>query len=80
MRHLIYGLLLFTFQGLSAQNITDTLKVGYASAPPFIIVEQQELTGINVWLWEKVAEDLNITYEYVPLGFSAMLEIGRAHV
>ena len=74
MRHLFTWVLLFTCHPLLSQGITDTLKIGYTSAPPFIIEDNAQLTGINVWLWEQIAEDLNLTYEYVPLGFSAMLD------
>lgn len=59
---------------LQAQHTRDTLKVGYTTAPPFIIEEHGRLDGINVWLWRKVAEDLELEYELVPMEFSQMLE------
>ena len=75
MRYFIYlFFLLCICQPLTSQSPADTLRVGYTTAPPFIIEENGELTGINVWLWEQIAEDLNLNYEFVPLGFSAMLD------
>ncbi|MEO1485247.1 MAG: transporter substrate-binding domain-containing protein [Bacteroidota bacterium] len=57
-----------------AQEVKDTLKVGYTNAAPFIIEEQGELQGINVWLWTRVAEDLGLPYELHRMDFPEMLE------
>lgn len=62
---------------ISAQDeieLSASLKVGYTTAPPFIIQEKNQLEGVNIWLWERVASDLNLEYELVPMGFSAMLD------
>lgn len=52
----------------------NTLLVGYTSAPPFIVENDVSLEGINIWLWERVAKDLKLEYQMVPMGFSAMLD------
>ncbi len=67
-------LCLFLYSIGTAQVTTDTLKVGYTSAPPFIIESNNQLTGINIWLWERVAKDLDLTYELIPMSFSPMLD------
>jgi len=61
---------------VSAQfnTLNDTLLVGYTTAPPFIVQEENRLDGVNIWLWQKVAADLNLAYEMVPMGFSPMLD------
>ena len=51
----------------------DTLRVGYTNAPPFIVEQDGNLSGINIWLWEKVAKDLNLEYTLVPMEFTEML-------
>lgn len=61
-------------QLLVAQSTTDTLTIAYTQAPPFIIEEGGKLEGINVWLWEKVAKDLDLNFKLQPMGFSEMLE------
>ena len=74
--------LLFCFLGLfscliSAQDdeeVKARIKVGYTSAPPFIVQDEKQLEGINLWLWERVAADLNLEYEMVQMDFSAMLD------
>ncbi|MDT0539822.1 transporter substrate-binding domain-containing protein [Croceitalea sp. P059] len=66
--------LLCTFQPQFAQVTKDTLKVGFTTAPPFIIQEDGLLEGINVWLWKQVADDLELNYELVQLDFADMLD------
>ncbi len=57
-----------------AQEASDTLLIGYTQAPPFIIEEEGSREGINIWLWEKVAEDLGLKYKLQRMGFAEMLE------
>ena len=73
---LIFRIAVFFFfiSSLSGQESSDTLKVAFTSAPPFIINNGDEPEGINVWLWDQVAEDLNLNYELVPMGFADMLD------
>jgi len=72
-------ILLLAFLKLSllhaAQEKTnDTLRVGYTQAPPFIIQEGELLEGINIWLWQQVADDLGLEYQLVEMNFSDMLD------
>jgi ABC-type amino acid transport substrate-binding protein len=53
---------------------TEVLKVGYTTAPPFVVQEDTVLRGINVWLWKRVAKDLKLEYELLPMDFSDMLD------
>ena len=57
-----------------SDTFVDTLLVGYTTAPPFIVQDEDRLEGINIWLWQQVASELNIEYKMVPMGFSAMLD------
>lgn len=70
-------LLLYIFLAsisLFAQVPTDTLKVGYTQAAPFIIPTEDGLEGISVYLWEEIAKDLEQPFEYVNLPFSELLQ------
>lgn len=58
----------------SAQIPKDTLLVGYTAAPPFIVENGEALEGINVWLWKRVANDLDLEYKLIPMNFSRMLD------
>lgn len=60
---------------IKAQEVPkDTLIVGYTTAPPFIIQKNGRLEGINMWLWRRVAKDLDLQYKLVPMNFSDMLD------
>lgn len=73
MRFSLIFFFIFSCPILSAQNPPDSLIVGYTAAPPFIITDNNGLEGVNVWLWKKVAADLDIPYKMVPMDFSVLL-------
>lgn len=58
---LFITLLLVTFQVSSK----DTIRVGVKSSPPFVIIQEDDLSGISVMLWENIAKQLNLAYRYV---------------
>ena len=58
---------------LKAQPPSDTLIIGYSTAAPFIITEDAELQGLSIWLWKKIAHDLEIQYELREMPFGEML-------
>ena len=43
-----------------ANNTSHTLIVGYTRAAPFIVTDKDQLEGLSVWLWEKIANDLDL--------------------
>ncbi|MEM7382095.1 MAG: transporter substrate-binding domain-containing protein, partial [Bacteroidota bacterium] len=74
MKYCLIGLFLLLFLNNTwSQTERDTLIVGYTSAPPFIVQEDELLTGINIWLWEEVASGLGLEYKLVPMNFAEML-------
>jgi len=44
------------------------VRVGIKVSEPFIIQNEEEdgYSGLSIFLWERVASDLNVNYEYVP--------------
>ena len=69
----LFFLLIYCFL-CNAQEPKDTIVVGYTTAPPFIIDNDGRLTGINIWLWEKVAADLDLDYRLQLMDFRSMLD------
>ena len=51
----------------------DTLLIGFAQGPPFIFESNGEMGGISVWLWDQIASDLDLEYEFVNMEFNEML-------
>lgn len=76
MKLKLYFILFFIILNpVSAQVEQDSvLKVGYTSAPPFIIQNGDDLKGVNIWLWQQTAKELGIQYELIPMQFSKMLK------
>ena len=65
----------FSLNPVLAQVAQDSiLKVGYTTAPPFIIENGDKLEGINIWLWKRTAKELGLQYELIPMEFSEMLK------
>lgn len=76
-KRIILCFVVLCFASLTAQKketTPDTLLIGYTTAPPFIVHEESLLEGINIWLWQRVASDLELNYKFVPMGFSEMLD------
>ena len=63
-----------------AQLPKDTLVVGYTTAPPFIVENNGNLQGINVWLWDKVTDELDQPYVLKNMEFDDMLNALRSGV
>lgn len=52
----------------------DTLVVGYElSSPPFVFIQNEQLHGPSVWLWQQIAEEQNLQYEWVHLPLDSLL-------
>ncbi|MBT8237205.1 MAG: transporter substrate-binding domain-containing protein [Croceitalea sp.] len=79
MKRLLLSVCFFIlYAPLNARETNDTLVVAYAPAPPFIVQEDGLLEGINIWLWNRVAQDLDFEYQLVQMPFSAMLDSLRS--
>lgn len=50
---------------LSFANDKDIYYVGVYPSPPFIIEENEELSGVSIEMWEHIASELRIHFEYV---------------
>lgn len=69
-------LILFLSLGIllkAEEQPKDTLVVGFTSAAPFILTDGEEPRGINIWLWQKIANSLELEYEYKEMDFKEML-------
>lgn len=72
---LVIGLL-FLGGGSSAvaQAGAERLDVALAECPPFVVLEEGEASGLAVWLWEQVGQELGLTWDYSTLHLGDMLE------
>lgn len=68
--------------GLQSQTNNDTLNIGYYESPPFIYKDGDgKLTGISIWMWEVMYEELNFPYKmhYIPLN-QVMKELDNGNI
>ncbi len=59
---------------IKGQSLNDTLLVGYTRAAPFIVLNDDRVEGLNVWLWKQVAQGVGKPYKMVQMDFSNMLD------
>ncbi|MFT6809593.1 MAG: polar amino acid transport system substrate-binding protein [Saprospiraceae bacterium] len=71
---LIHVILMSLLVTSDAVENYDTLVVCYASAPPFLIEEESQVVGSNIWLWDRIPQDLNIVYRLEPMDFGSILD------
>jgi len=65
---------LFLPINLQAQWLTDTLRVGVKTSPPFLIKnESGDFEGINMFLWEKIASDLDLSYSIKEMSLEELI-------
>ena len=43
----------------------DILTVGVTDSPPFIIIEDDEITGLTIDLWNNISDSLKVDYHFV---------------
>ncbi|MDF4202843.1 transporter substrate-binding domain-containing protein [Maribacter sp. SA7] len=78
MRTLLLVAVLLFSSSINSQTEGEKLRIGYTSAAPFIVKNGEHIEGLNVWLWKRVANDLNLKYEMIPMQFSPMLDSLRS--
>ena len=70
---LVVTTLTFTSAAFPASNekgVAAPLTVGIAECPPFVIFEDGSYSGLAIFLWERVGEELGLNWKYeeYPLG------------
>lgn len=79
MKQLQVLLVSFLFSTLSIANTSDTLVVGYTDAPPFIIGTDNGPQGVNIWLWNKIATDLDLNFKLKEVEFPDLIQGLKDH-
>jgi len=75
---LCWTLLLMSVHAESGQEPLTRLQVGAAECPPFVIREGDSLTGLGIFLWDRVASEMGVDYDITLYPLGEMLEgMGR---
>jgi polar amino acid transport system substrate-binding protein len=79
----LLALLLFFAYPLSAQTAKRKVRVATYNCPPFVINDNDQFSGISIYLWDKIAEQLGLDYSIEQYKLKEMLEAvaqGKADV
>ena len=74
---LISASLTFASFALAAQSdevTTKELRVAVAECPPFVIVENGQYSGLAIYLWERIAGEMGLSWKYTEYPLGSMLE------
>ena len=67
------SLLVFLVHSDVQARVSDTLRIGYTEAPPFVFEQNGQLQGINIWLWNKLSDTYTLEYTLEAMEFDALL-------
>lgn len=73
MKHYVLLLITLFITTINVSAQSDTLIVGYTPAPPFLIKSNQKIEGVNIWLWERIAKDLNLSFVLKEMEFEDLM-------
>lgn len=45
--------------------VAENLTVGVTNAPPFIIIDNDNISGLTIDLWDNISDSLNVDYQFV---------------
>jgi polar amino acid transport system substrate-binding protein len=79
----LLALLLFSAYPLSAESTVPKVRVAAYNCPPFVINDNNQFSGISIFLWEKITEQLGLDYSIEQYGLKEMLgavEQGKADI
>jgi len=68
------ALLLFSAYPINAQPEERNVRVAARICPPFVMNDTGKFSGISIFLWEKIAEQLFLEYSIELYGLNEMLE------
>jgi len=72
-RGLLLCLLLWPGTSL-AQSRLDPLVIAIAPCPPFVMTSEGNISGLAVYLWQEVAAEMGVEYEFREFTLREMLE------
>ena len=79
----LLAFLLFFAYPLCAQSAKHKVRVAARICPPFVMNDTDQFSGISIFLWGKIAEQLGLDYSIEQYGLKEMLEAvaqGKADV
>jgi polar amino acid transport system substrate-binding protein len=70
----LLSFLLFSANPLSAQSAERKVLVAARICPPFVMNDNGQFSGLSIFLWDKITEQLDLEYSIKIYGLNEMLE------
>ena len=74
---LLFGMLMMSLPAFSQHTDTASnakLTVAVAECPPFVMIEEGQYTGLAVMLWERVASEMGLRWEFTEYSLGDLLK------
>ncbi|HMB41027.1 MAG TPA: transporter substrate-binding domain-containing protein [Balneolaceae bacterium] len=71
---LLFGPFILFSDGFSQTTSEDKIVIGTRVVPPFVIEENGEYTGLTVHLWEHIASELDLNYQFEETSIQHMID------
>jgi len=71
---LLFGPFILFSDGFSQITSEDKTVIGTRVVPPFVIEENGEYTGLTVHLWEHIASELDLNYQFEETSIQNMID------
>ena len=65
----------FAFAQDDQAGATKHLNVALAECPPFVIIDNGTYSGLAVYLWEQVGQEMGFTWEYTQYPLGSLLDM-----
>ena len=72
LRRLIL-LMIIVISTISLKAEDEELSVGVTDSPPFIIIENDEISGLTIDLWNVISDSLNVNYHFVQTDYEKVV-------
>ena len=68
LRRLIL-LITIVISAISLKAEGEELSVGVTDSPPFIIIDNDDISGLTIDLWNVISDSLNVNYHFVQTDY-----------
>ena len=72
LRRLIL-LITIVISAISLKAEGEELSVGVTDSPPFIIIENDDISGLTIDLWNVISDSLNVNYHFVQTDYEKVV-------
>mgnify|MGYP003292279980 CR=1 FL=1 len=69
----LFLLIIIVISVISLKAEGEELSVGVTDSPPFIIIENDDISGLTIDLWNVISDSLNVNYHFVQTDYEKVV-------